>query len=205
MPKESKQPIVDIQWSHGRPRTELRRPVDGGTPPLPPAENTALSAPVNDKATGRFLPGNQASRRRRLKAKAKGIHTINPEKCESWLQPHVVAGIEHGLALLARFTDPILAPLAGIAADALIVYRGLIALGAAGDAIALREARAWAKEYRGYVRELCALAALQLEQDQKETLAASFFEAAGVPGDSDDVQAGNTLLQMSIGAQEHED
>lgn len=173
--------IVDIQFSHGRPRTELRRPTDGGTPPLPPAENTVLAVPVQDVKTGRFLKGNQAGRRKRLKNKARGIHTLNPAKCESWLQPHVEAGLQHGLDLLARFTDPILAPLAGVAADALIVYRGLIALGASGDHIALREARAWAKEYRGYVRELCALAALQLEQDQKEALAQSFMDLAGVP------------------------
>jgi hypothetical protein len=196
--------IVDIQMSHGRPRTELRRPTDGGTPALPPVENTVLAEPIQD-VKGRFVKGNTAARRKRLKTKAKGIHTINPAKCESWLQPHVAAGVQHGLDLLARFTDPILAPLAGIAADSLIVYRGLIALGAQGDHIALREARAWAKEYRGYVRELCALAALQLEQDQKEALAESFFDAAGVPTEADDVQAGNTLLQMSIAAQEHED
>lgn len=196
--------IVDIQWSHGRPRTELRRPTDGGTPPLPPHENTVLAEPIKDPK-GRFVKGNTAARRKRLKTKAKGIHTINPARCESWLQPHVAAGVQHGLDLLARFTDPILAPLAGIAADSLIVYRGLIALGAQGDHVALREARAWAKEYRGYVRELCALAALQLEQDEKEGLAESFFEAASMPSETDDVQKGNALLQMSIAAQEHED
>lgn len=178
--------IVDIQFSHGRPRTELRRPTDGGTPALPPPENTVLAAPIQDGKTGRFVKGNQAARRRRLKEKAEGVHTLNPERCESWLKPFVELGVKHGVDLLNRFSDPILAPLAGATADALIVYKGLIALGAGGDAMALREARAWLKEYKGCVRELCALAALQLEQDQKEALAESFFDLAGVPSNERD-------------------
>ncbi len=137
--------------------------------------------PIQDKATGRFVAGNQAARRKRLKAKAEGVHTLNPERCEAWLRPFVELGVKHGLDLVNRFSDPILLPLAGATADALIVYKGLIALGAAGDAMALREARAWLKEYKGCVRELCALAALQLEQDQKESLVDSFFDLAGVP------------------------
>jgi hypothetical protein len=171
-------PFVDIQMSHGRLRTELRRPTDGGTPPLPPPENTVLAVPIQDAKTGKFIKGNQAARRRRLKEKADNLQTLNPAKCESWLQPYATASVKHGLDLIDRFSDPILAPLAGATADALSFFRGFAALAAAGDIVAVGHARAWLKEYRGCVRELCALAALQLEQDKKEQLENSFLALA---------------------------
>lgn len=183
MSEKSGTKIVDIQMSHGRPRVELRRPTDGGTPSLPPPELTVLAEPIQDKRTGRFVKGNQAARRRRLKAKADTLQTLNPDKCESWIQPHAQNSIKHGIQLIDRFSDPILAPLAGATADALTFYKGFAALAAAGDVPSISHARAWLKEYRGCLRELCALAALQLEQDEKVDFERSFLEAAGIPAE----------------------
>ena len=67
--------VVGIAWSHGRPRTELRRPSDGGTPALP---ETVETAAVRDPKTGQFLPGNREARRRAVKTLAKGVSTLNP-------------------------------------------------------------------------------------------------------------------------------
>ena len=149
--------IVSVNASHGRPRVELRRPSDGGTPPLPP---TAPTVPFQDPVTGRITDGREARRRRTVKARAKGVSTLNPERCEPWLAPHVRAGAAHGVELLGRFTDPALGALVGATADAHTVFRALLSQGAAGDAKALTEAKAWLREYRACMRELAALAGL---------------------------------------------
>lgn len=147
---------VGIAWSYGRPRVELRRPSDGGTPALPPASVDA--EPMKDPKTGRFVVGNRAHRRRSLKAKSKGISTLNPERCESWLRPHVASGAAYGMVLAERFPDDALARLVGATADADTVYRALLALAAQGDGQALKEARGWLREHRACLRELATLA-----------------------------------------------
>lgn len=149
-----------LEWSHGKVRPKTPRVLghDAGVAPLP-AEDADLSAPIKDAKTGRFLPGNRAHRRRRLKAKAKGITTLNPATCESWLAPHVTEGAAYGLELLARVEhDPVLARLAGDVADAHTVYRALLALAAKGDMDAFKEARAWLREHRSALATLAGLA-----------------------------------------------
>lgn len=187
--KESKQPIVDIQWSHGRPRTEIRRPVDGGTPALPPPSETANAAPQQDKKSGRFLPGNQVGRKRRLLKKAKGVHTLNPQNVESWLQPHVQVGVEEGIKLLETFPQEVLSSLVGATADALVVYRALLALAGKGgpDGMSefLPEARQWLKEYRACLRELSALSALARQEAEASMKHEGFLDIATEPGNED--------------------
>lgn len=148
-----------LEWSHGKRRPKAPRVLgkDAGVEPLPPSE-TADAAPTNDPKTGRFLPGNRAHRRRAVKEKAKGISTLNPERCQSWLSPHVRDGAAYGIELLRRFPDPALARLAGDVADSHTVYRALLALGAQGDVEALREARAWLREHRSALATLSGLA-----------------------------------------------
>lgn len=148
----------DFEWSHGKPRPKTPRLLghDAGVPPLPKAED---AAPIKDAKTGRFLKGNQAHRRRQVKEKAKGISTLNPERCASWMRPFVEGGGKYALALLTRIgSDDVLARLAGDVADAHTVFRALIALGAKGDAEALREARHWLREHRSALTTLVKLA-----------------------------------------------
>jgi len=149
--------MVAVNTSHGRPRVELRRPSDGGTPALPATED---AAPERDATSGRWVKGNRAARRRTLKRLASGISTLNPTAVAPWLQPSVREGVSYAMELAARFPDPALARLVGAAADAHAVYRGLLAQGAAGDAQALTDARAWLREARATLRELCALAGI---------------------------------------------
>jgi hypothetical protein len=145
-----------LEWSHGRARVTARRPSDGGPPALPPSD-TEASAPMHDPKTGRFVPGNRAARRRQVKARAKGISTLDPNRCASWLRPFVADGASYGVELLQRFSDPVLAKLVGDTADARTVYRALLHLAAQGDTEALKEARAWLREHRACISTLAAL------------------------------------------------
>jgi hypothetical protein len=160
--------LISVSLSHGRPRTEVRRPSDGGTPPLP-----VESAPTNDTKTGRVLPGNRLWKKREAKRadlvrRRKGISTLNPETCEPWLRPFVLEAVRYGLDLQARFDEPALARLIGDTADAHAIYKGLIALGSKGDTKALTEARGWLREHRACLRELAALAGLVTEKSNDE-------------------------------------
>lgn len=148
---------LEINYSHGRPRVELRRPSDGGTPALPEAVD---AAPTHDATTGRFLPGNRAHRLRALKSKQAGIATLDPARCASWLAPSVKDGAGYAMTLMSRFPDPALARLVGATADAHVMARALLQLAATGDKDALSEARAWLREHRACLRELAALAGL---------------------------------------------
>lgn len=144
-----------LEWSKGRARITLPRASDGGPPPLPEA---ADAAPLNDPVTGRFTNPTLAARRRWLKKQTKGVTTLDPKRCASWLSPHVVDGAAHGLDLLQRFPDPALSRLVGNAADAHAVYRALLHLASsAGDTEALKESRQWLKEYRACLSTLSAL------------------------------------------------
>lgn len=112
---------------------------------------------MKDAATGQFIKGNQAYRRRQVKERAKGITTLDPRRCASWISPFVTNGAAHGLELLQRFADPALSRLVGNAADAHTVYRALLHLAANGDTEALKESRAWLREYRSCLSTLSAL------------------------------------------------
>ncbi len=148
---------IEVNWSHNRPRVEHRRPSDGGVPPIPASVE---SAPVNDPTTGRFVRGNRMYRRRALKDRQKGIATLDPARCASWLSPHVRDGAAYGMVLLARFPDPALARLVGATADAHTMARALLQVAGGGDKDALGEARSWMREHRSCLRELAALAGL---------------------------------------------
>ncbi len=161
----TKPPDVTVEVSHGRPRLALRRPTDGGTTALPDADD---AGPLNDPVTGRFTDPKAAARRRWLKRRAEGVATLDPARCVSWLSPYVKDGGAYGAELLARFNDPALARLVGATADAHTVFRGLLALGAAGDPKALVEARAWLREHRACLRELSVLAGLVAEHGSND-------------------------------------
>lgn len=123
------------------------------------------SAPINNPRTGRFAPGNAAWRRREMKRLAHeqgraALLGLDPAKCEDWLRPFAVEAVKHAAELAVELpvqTESLLG-LADDAAAARAVYRGLLALGAAGDRDALREARAWMKEARQNTIALRALA-----------------------------------------------
>ena len=155
-------------------RVELRRPSDGGTPPMPASEDTA---PINAPGTGLFVKGNRAYRRRALKSKATGIATLDPARCASWLSPYVLDGRHYGMTLLQRFPDPALARLVGATCDAHVMYRALLGLAATGDKDALSESRAWLREHRACLRELSALAPMVREQSNPIDIARAMVEA----------------------------
>lgn len=146
-----------LEWSKGKRRVKVPRLLGKaeGVKELPSSEDTE---PIKDAKTGRFVKGNHAYRRRVLKRKARGIVTLDPASCAAWLRPHVVDGASYGMDLIGRFSDPVLARLAGNVADAHTVYRALLAQGVGGDVEALREARAWFREHRSGLATLSALA-----------------------------------------------
>lgn len=175
--------ILTIEPSHGRPRVITRRPSDGGTPALPPPP-AGQAAPDRDPGTGRFTAGNRAAQRRARVTRVRGVATLDPARCESWLAPHVRHGLAYAVALAERFPDPALARLVGDTSDAHVIYRALLALGAAGDAKALTEARAWLREHRSCLRELTALAAIAAEgADHHHDPLARFHPAPPTPED----------------------
>jgi hypothetical protein len=148
---------LTLEWSHGKRRPSART-AGGDVPALPPipAED---SAPTNDPTTGRFQKGNRAYRRRQLKERARGIATLNPKACPSWLSPFVAEGARLAAELSQRFPDDAaLRPLIGAAVDAWVLYRALLALGAQGDGEALKESRAWMREHRSLLATISGMA-----------------------------------------------
>lgn len=146
---------MSLEWSHGKRRASTRTP-SGDVPALP---QSAEADTERDPSTGRFLPANRAARRRTLKRQARGLHTLNPAACASWLAPSVKLAARYAVDLAATLPDhPALVALAGDAADARAVYRGLLALGAQGDTEALKEARGWLREHRASLATLAGLA-----------------------------------------------
>lgn len=146
---------MSLEWSHGK-RRPAARAASGDVPALPLASEE--SAPMNDPTTGRFVPGNRAHRRRQVKERARGIATLNPKACPSWLSPYVAEGVALAAEYVTRFPpDPALRPLIGGAVDSWVVYRALLGLGAQGDGEALKESRAWLREHRSAIATLAAL------------------------------------------------
>ncbi len=167
---------MTLEWSHGR-RRPTARDAGGQIPALPPA--SAPSAPMQDPHTGRFLPGNRAHRRRQVKERAQGIASLNPTAVPSWLSPHVRQGVSMLGELVQRFPDdPALRPVLGATCDAWVMYRALLALGAAGDGEALKESRAWLREYRALTTTVSALAGELVKLREDETDPHAALEAA---------------------------
>jgi hypothetical protein len=118
---------------------------------------------MQDAATGRFVKGNRAHRRRQLKVRAEGISTLNPAKVPTWMRPHVETGAPYTCALLGMLEGkPALFPLAGDCSDAHVMYRALLALALDADpkdrGSLLSEARGWLREHRTALATLSALA-----------------------------------------------
>jgi hypothetical protein len=132
----------------GKPRPRTPRP---GSSPLDPS--TALTVPQRDPRTGKFAPGNTASRLRALKAGARHLIGLDPSKVAPWARGFVALANtdarrlveEHGIV-----DDTALVRLAENAALANAVARGLAVLGLQGEGnrAALAEAKAWAQEFR---------------------------------------------------------
>ncbi len=142
--------------SQGKVRPEVR--VDR----LPGVPMTAATAPDRDAATGQWLPGNRASRRRAKALKHRGheLLLLDPDKVDEWLAPYVRGGRKHLADVLAELPDDLAANALALAeelAAARMIARGLIALGAAGDQAALREARQWLAQARLHAVALAAL------------------------------------------------
>lgn len=146
---------MPISRSQGEERPQNWR-VDELPSPVP----TGDTAAERDATTGRFLPRNQAARRRTLKRVAHQLAGLDPAACAPWLRPFVTLAGDHAAALLGELPIQTAATraLAVDTATACAVYRGLLALGAAGDREALAESRAWLREHRQSVIALTGLA-----------------------------------------------
>jgi hypothetical protein len=143
---------MPLSKSHGETHAENFRADE-----LPSVDPAALAEPDRDPNTGRFKPGNAASRLRTLKRQAKALPWLDESRCEPWLRPFVVAAKQHAADLLAdlpRDAGPLLAPVAEELAGARIVYRALLAKGLEGDPAALESARAWLREARQHALAL---------------------------------------------------
>ena len=144
-----------LAWDHGVPRP-TSRPED--VRPLP---QVVRSDSDRDPHTGRFKPANGASKARALRkmAKEQRLLGLDASKCASWMVPLVELAQRYAAELAATVPQtPALGALAGDAATAAAVYRGLLSLGTAGDMDALREARGWLREHRQALAVLSALA-----------------------------------------------
>lgn len=127
-----------------------------------PALPTARTEADRDPVTKRFVAGNQAAADRGLRqaAREQALLGLDPSKVDPWMSPFVEHARDYAGRLVAalRTQAPGLTALAGDAATAAAVYRGLLALGVAGDKDALREARGWLREHRQTLATLSALA-----------------------------------------------
>jgi hypothetical protein len=147
-----------LEWSHGVPRPTTR------TEDVPPLPQLVQSDSDRDPRTGRFKPANGASRARALRkvAKEQRLLGLDASKCAAWMAPLVELAQRYAAELAATVPQtPALGALAGDAATAAAVYRGLLSLGTAGDMEALKEARAWLREHRQALAVLSALAGVE--------------------------------------------
>ena len=143
---------MPLSKSHGRTGAENFRADE-----LPSLDPAALTAPDRDPSTGRFVPGNAASRLKALKRRARALPWLDEARCAPELAPYVVAAKEHAADLLAdlpRDAGPLLGPVAEELAGARIVYRALLAKGLEGDPAALDAAKAWLRECRQHALAL---------------------------------------------------
>ena len=128
--------------------------------PLPGEGSAVLTAPLRDGPTGRFLPGNDFSRLRILRAAYEvGFVGLNPDAVVPQLRPFVELAKGDACRLIEETGaagSPSLTGLAEQAANALAFARGLQALAAEGDKDAQEAARHWMREYRQFVIALRA-------------------------------------------------
>lgn len=164
-----------IEWSHGAARPIVRA---DEIPALP----TAPTGAVRDPITKRFAPGNQAAAGRSLRraAREQALLGLDPASVDPWMAPFVVHAQRYAGELVASLPRqaPALNALAGDAATAAAVYRGLLALGTSNgpDApAALREARAWLREHRQSLATLSALAGREPAGDSNPDPLAAFM------------------------------
>jgi hypothetical protein len=136
---------MPIEKSQGKPR-----PANYRVDELPTRPESAIAAPDRDATTGRFVKGNRASRRRKVKALAGKLVGLDPTKVAPWLRPHVAQGNEQAARLLEQLParNEAIDSLVVALANATTMHWALIGLGAAGDAKAREEAMRWLREMR---------------------------------------------------------
>lgn len=146
---------MPIRTSHGRAVAENHR-----ADKLPNIDAAAAAAPDRDPHTGRFVPGNSASRRRKLLKVARSLPWLDEAACEPWLAPYVRAAKAHAVDLLETLPPggALLSPVAEELATARVIVRALMAKGLQGDAKALEAARAWFREARQHALALEGMA-----------------------------------------------
>lgn len=174
---------MPVSTSHGKPRAETPRARD-----LPATPDAATTAPDRDPHTGRFVPGNVASRRRALKRIGKQLAWLKPDQLAPWAAPYADAARAHAGDLLAELgaVGPLVSPLAEELASARLVYRALLALGLAGDQDALDAARGWLRECRQLGITLKALSA----------------DSMPTPDETDELAAKRRAFQAQLAAQQ---
>lgn len=152
---------IALELSHGAFRPTTRAD-------LVPALPTALTEADRDPLTKRFVVGNRAAAGRELRkaAREQALLGLDPAKVDPWMAPYVGHAQTYAARLVAALPHqaPGLTALAGDAATAAAVYRGLLSLGVAGDKDALRESRAWLREHRQSLATLSALAGVATAQ-----------------------------------------
>lgn len=158
---------MSVETSQGKRRPRVPRPGEGAIVPA-----TVLAGPFKDPATGRFLPGNQASRLRALKTPTR-LTTLNPAACAPWARPFVELAQGEASKLVTEVgaeTSPSLMAFAEDAATAVALHRAFLAIAldektdAETKEAALGEARMWLKERRQSLLSLRAEARAQVPQ-----------------------------------------
>lgn len=172
---------MPIRNSHDKARPENWR-IDK----LPPPVETEDAGPDRDPNTGRFTRQNQAAKRRKIVQQARALAGLDPSKVAPWLRPSVELAVSHATDLIASLPVQTVAlnQLAIDAATSTSVYRGLLALGAAGDREALSEARQWLKESRQTIIALTGLSRQEAEArsgGRQGTFATLVIESTGEP------------------------
>lgn len=141
---------MTVENSHGKPRPRVPRPGEHAN-----VRSAVLAAPMHDRSTGRFLPGNQVARLRALKHTS--LATLNPSTCAVWVRPFVELVHSEALALVAEAgaeSSESLKGFATAAAEAHAMWRACMSIALADDVddktseSARSEARAWLKEHR---------------------------------------------------------
>ena len=139
---------MPISRSHEAKRAENFRPDGLGQPP----PKTGVAAPFKDASTGRFVKGNKAAKRKRLKKVAGRLGALDPATAAPWLRPWILEAREHAAKLLADlpFQTEELSAVAVELAEARAMRAALMRLASdgEGDDEARVEARHWLREAR---------------------------------------------------------
>lgn len=142
---------MTVERSQGKPCPRPPRPGEHAM-----TAETALTAPIRDPQTGRFVPGNNAARLRALKRAAK-LTTLNPSSCATWARPFVELAHKRAVELVEELgaeCSPSLMGFAEAAATADAMHRAYLAIALSPDSdtrtrdAAASEARHWLREHR---------------------------------------------------------